>query len=525
MLELKHWKADLPSGLVVFLVAIPLCLGIALASGGSALSGVIAGIAGGLVVTLFSNSSLGVSGPAAGLVAIVAPAIVKLGFENFLLAVVLSGVIQLVLGFMRAGTIGYFFPTAVIKGMLVAIGLIIILKQIPHALGYDKNYEGDLKFEQADGHNTFSELGHAFTHPSAGPVIVTLVCIGILVLWQTKLITRFSWSKIIQGPLVAVLAGIGLNLALKGTGMEISDDHLVALPTENLINQIKLPSLEMIGNSAIYVTAMTLAVVASIESLLCAEATDKLDPQRRQTNLNQELKAQGIGNIVSGMVGGLPVTQVIVRSSTNIQSGGKTRLASFFHGLLLIVCVATIPVYLNMIPLASLAAILFVVGYKLAHPDKFKKMFSHGWTQFVPFIITIMAILYTDLLIGIGIGLVASIFFVLKNNWVDSAWLNESTVDGQKVYKMLLPERVFFMSKGYIQNKLAGIEPNSKMTIDASETGYIDQDILDLFEDFETHAKFENIEFQKIGFDAQATQAQPERIRRHLDSGDPNTND
>lgn len=525
MLELKHWKTDLPSGLVVFLVAIPLCLGIALASGGSALSGIIAGIAGGLVVTLFSNSSLGVSGPAAGLVAIVAPAITKLGFENFLLAVVLAGVIQLALGFLRAGTIGYYFPTAVIKGMLVAIGLIIILKQIPHALGYDKDYEGDLAFEQADGHNTFSELGHAFTHPSIGPVIVTLICLGILVLWQTKLISRFSWSKIVQGPLVAVLAGIGLNLAFKGTGMAISDDHLVALPTENLIDQIKLPSLEMIGNSAIYVTAMTLAVVASIESLLCAEATDKLDPQRRQTDLNQELKAQGIGNIVSGMVGGLPVTQVIVRSSTNIQSGGKTRLASFFHGLLLIVCVATIPVYLNMIPLASLAAILFVVGYKLAHPDKFKKMFSHGWTQFLPFIITITAILLTDLLIGIGIGLVASIFFVLKNNWVESAWMNESEVDGQKVYKMLLPERVFFMSKGYIQNKLALIEPNSKMTIDASETGYIDQDILDLFDDFETHAEFENIEFQKIGFDAKAKQAQPERVRRHLGSGAPNTKD
>lgn len=525
MLELKHWKTDLPSGLVVFLVAIPLCLGIALASGGSALSGIIAGIAGGLVVTLFSNSSLGVSGPAAGLVAIVAPAITKLGFENFLLAVVLAGVIQLVLGFLRAGTIGYYFPTAVIKGMLVAIGLIIILKQIPHALGYDKNYEGDLGFQQADGHNTFSELGHAFAHPSAGPVIVTLVCLGILILWQTKLITRFSWSKIIQGPLVAVLAGIGLNLAFKETGMAIIDDHLVALPTENLLDQIKLPSLEMIGNSAIYVTAMTLAVVASIESLLCAEATDKLDPQRRQTDLNQELKAQGIGNIVSGMLGGLPVTQVIVRSSTNIQSGGKTRLASFVHGVLLIVCVAAIPVYLNMIPLASLAAILFVVGYKLAHPDKFKKMFSHGWTQFLPFIITIVAILLTDLLIGIGIGLVASIFFVLKNNWVESAWLNESEVDGQKVYKMLLPERVFFMSKGYIQNKLADVEPNSKMIIDASETGYIDQDILDLFDDFETHAEFENIELQKIGFDAQAKQAQPERVRRHLDSGAPNTKD
>lgn len=509
MNELKHLKSDLPSGLVVFLVAIPLCLGIALASGGSALSGVIAGISGGLIVTLFSNSSLGVSGPAAGLVAIVAPAITKLGFENFLLAVVLSGVIQLVLGFLRAGTIGYYFPTAVIKGMLVAIGLIIFLKQIPHGLGYDKDYEGDLKFEQADGHNTFSEIGHAFAHPSAGPVIVTLICLAILIFWQTKWISRFSWSKIIQGPLVAVLAGIGLNLAFKGSGLEIAEDHLVALPTENLVDQIKMPSLEKITQPAIYVTAMTLAIVASIESLLCAEATDKLDPQRRQTDLNQELKAQGLGNIASGMVGGLPVTQVIVRSSTNIQSGGKTRMASFFHGLLLIVCVATIPVYLNMIPLASLAAILFVVGYKLAHPDKFKTMFKHGWTQFLPFIITIVAILMTDLLIGIGIGLVVSMFFVLYNNRGGSSvlaglkdeWVESSEVDGKKVYTMNVPERVFFMNKGYFQKQLAAIEADSKVIVDASKSKYIDQDILDLLSDFETNTEFNNIELEEIGLE------------------------
>ena len=515
MIELKNWKSDLPAGLVVFLVAIPLCLGIALASGGSALSGVIAGIAGGLIVTLFSNSSLGVSGPAAGLVAIVAPAITKLGFENFLLAVVLAGVIQLILGFLRAGTIGYYFPTAVIKGMLVAIGLIIVLKQIPHALGYDKDYEGDLAFEQADGHNTFSELFHAFSHPSAGPIIVTLICLAILILWQTKWISRFSWSKIIQGPLVAVLAGIGLNLAFKGSGLMISEDHLVALPTEKLLEQIRLPSLEMIGNSAIYVTALTLAIVASIESLLCAEATDKLDPLRRQTDLNQELKAQGIGNIASGMVGGLPVTQVIVRSSTNIQSGGKTRLASFFHGVLLIVCVAAIPLYLNMIPLASLAAILFVVGYKLAHPNKFKTMFKHGWTQFIPFIVTIVAILMTDLLIGIGIGLVVAMAFVLVNNLggtsilsgLKDEWVESTEVDGKKVYTMNLPERLFFMSKGYLQKQLAEIEPDSKVIVDASKNTYIDQDVVDLLEDFETNAKFNNIELERIGSTSEHTAA------------------
>jgi len=342
-----------------------------------------------------------------------------------------------------------------------------------------------------------------------------LICLAILILWQTKWISRFSWSKIIQGPLVAVLAGIGLNLAFKGSGLMISEDHLVTLPTEKLLEQIQLPSLEMIGNSAIYVTALTLAIVASIESLLCAEATDKLDPLRRQTDLNQELKAQGIGNIASGMVGGLPVTQVIVRSSTNIQSGGKTRLASFFHGVLLIVCVAAIPLYLNMIPLASLAAILFVVGYKLAHPDKFKTMFKHGWTQFIPFIVTIVAILMTDLLIGIGIGLVVAMAFVLVNNLggtsilggLKDEWVESSEVDGKKVYTMNLPERLFFMSKGYLQNQLAQIEPNSKVIVDASQNTYIDQDVVDLLEDFETNAKFNNIELERIGSTSEHTAA------------------
>ena len=516
MFEFKHWKSDLPSGLVVFLVAIPLCLGIALASGAPALSGIIAGIAGGLVVTLLSNSSLGVSGPAAGLVAIVVVAITDLGFEHFLLAVVLAGIIQIVLGLLKAGTIGYYFPTAVIKGMLVAIGLIIILKQIPHALGYDKNYEGDLAFKQEDGHNTFSELFYAFQSSTPGPIAITLICLGILILWETGYIKRFAFSKIIQGPLVAVLAGIGLALAFKATAWSISAEHFVELPTAGLLSELQFPSLEKIADPAIYITALTLAVVASIESLLCAEATDKLDPQRRQTNLNRELVAQGMGNVASGLAGGLPVTQVIVRSSTNIQSGGQTRLAAFFHGVLLLVCVATIPFLLNLIPLASLAAVLLVVGYKLAHPNKFVGMFGLGWTQFLPFIITIAAILFTDLLIGIGIGLVASIVFVLKNNYVQSAWMSKSNKNGKAIHRMLLAERVFFMNKGYIQKELAKIEAGDKLIIDASDSIYVDQDVLDMFDDFETHAEFNEIEVERIGFDEKI----PVRAGKHTADAD-----
>ncbi len=646
--EIKHWKTDIPSGLVVFLVAIPLCLGIALASGSSAMSGIIAGIVGGLVVTLFSNSSLGVSGPAAGLVAIVAPAIAQLGFQNFLLAVVLAGVIQFVLGVLKAGTIGYYFPTSVIKGMLAAIGLIIILKQIPHSVGYDKDYEGDMAFAQADGHNTFSEIYYAFLNPSIGPVIVTLVCLAILILWQTNIISKFGWSKIIQGPLVAVVAGILLNLAFLATPMKISEDHLVNLnlavgeehaaeeteaekseggfnfiyphfepsritsakmqighgshggggatnaasAIENATEQLdsfgkkldkltdpaiasslgsaidglrdslassgtavdstgaKLKALEeavdgvsdqgiadgmknalarirdTIKSEAaavsispfraatmIFICAMTLAIVASLESLLCAEATDKLDPQRRQTDLNQELRAQGIGNVVSGMIGGLPVTQVIVRSSTNIQSGAQSRFAAFVHGIFLIGCVILIPHVLNLIPLASLAAILFVVGYKLAHPSKFKTMYSQGWTQFLPFIITIVAILATDLLIGIGIGLIASLFFILKSSYFKAFWINTKQEDGRDVHQLTLAERMFFINKGNLQTVLQEIKPGSKVVIDNSNTVHMDQDVLDVFNDFNTNAGFQNIEVEWMAELGDGKSKDPARVQ------------
>ncbi len=534
--ELKHWKTDVPSGLIVFLVAIPLCLGIALASGAPALSGIIAGIVGGLVVTLFSNSSLGVSGPAAGLVAIVLPAIQYLGFQNFLLAVVLGGVIQFLLGCFRAGTIGYYFPTAVIKGMLVAIGLIIILKQIPHAFGYDKDYEGDLAFSQSDGYNTFSELTHAIEASTPAAIVISVVCLAILILWETKVIKQFAWSKIIQGPLVAVVAGILLGLGCNSVGsMQLSSDHLVSLPegisltfphfdpTE--INAEQTSTTSEGANSAgvtdfqaaiaILITALTLAIVASLESLLCAEATDKLDPQRRQTDLNQELRAQGIGNFVAGMIGGLPVTQVIVRSSTNIQSGAQSRLAAFVHGLFLIVCVITIPFVLNLIPLASLAAILFIVGYKLAHPSKFIAIYKLGWNQFLPFIITISAILFTDLLRGIGIGLVGSIFFILKSNYVKSFWMSTSEESGKTVHRMTLAESVFFLNKGDIQSALLKIEPGAKLVIDGSDSVHIDQDVIDLFNDFETNAGFQDIEVERIAFQKEAkSNDDPERVKR-----------
>ena len=500
----KEWRQDLPSGLIVFLVAIPLCLGIALASGAPLFSGIIAGIIGGIVVTLVSDSPLGVSGPAAGLVAIVLVAIQDLGFEAFLLAVSVAGLFQLALGFLRAGIIGYYFPSSVIKGMLAAIGLIIILKQIPHALGYDQDYEGDLAFWQKDGFNTFTEIGHAMELFTPAAIIISLICLAILILWERPFMKKVKAFSIIQGPLVAVIVGIILNIIFKGfPNLTLEPEHIVALPVASdftsFINQFTLPDFSAISNPGVYTAGITLAVVASIESLLCAEATDKLDPQKRTTNLNRELKAQGVGNLISGLIGGLPVTQVIIRSSTNIQSGGKTRAASFFHGILLLVCVATIPRLLNMIPLASLAAILLMVGYKLAKPSKFKEMWKLGWTQFAPFVITIIAILLTDLLIGIGIGLVASVFFILQNNYRNSYWLhNEDTQDGSRI-RLVLSEDVSFLNKGSILKTLKEIPPKSSVLIDASDSVHIDQDVLDILEDFKTKAKFKEIDLEIRG--------------------------
>ncbi len=512
----KEFRSDFPAGLIVFLVAIPLCLGIALASGAPLFSGIIAGIVGGIIITLFSDSSLGVSGPAAGLVAIVVVAIQDLGFEAFLLAVLVGGLIQLALGFAKAGIIGYYFPSSVIKGMLAAIGIIIFLKQIPHALGYDKDYEGDLAFVQPDGYNTFTEITHALSFVSTGAIIICAVSLLILILWERPFMKNIKIFNIIQGPLVAVIVGIILNIVFRGIdNLALKEDQIVALPVASgfidFVNQFTLPDFSQFTNPAIYVTGLTLALVASIESLLCAEATDKLDPYKRTTNLNKELRAQGIGNVLAGLIGGLPVTQVIVRSSTNIQSGGKTRAAAFIHGVLLLVCVALIPGVLNLIPLASLAAILFLVGYKLAKPSKFKEMYKLGWNQFVPFVITIIAILFTDLLIGIGVGVVVAVFYLLRNNYRNSYWLhNEDTNDGKRI-RLILSEDVSFLNKGNLLKTLKDLPENSRVLIDGTDSIHIDYDVIDIIKDFESQAKFKNIELEVKGIGDEIEERRPSK--------------
>lgn len=503
----RNLRDDLPASMVVFFVAVPLCLGIALASGAPLFSGLIAGIIGGVVVGAMSGSALGVSGPAAGLAVIVLKAIESLGaFETFLMAVVLAGILQALLGVLRAGVLGYFFPSSVIKGMLAGIGIIIVLKQIPHAVGYDKDPEGEVSYVQPDGETTFSSLVSMLDKIEPGAVIVALVSLGILILWEVVLIKKSNIFRIIPGPLVAVMFGI-IYQAVTPAGSELllSAEHLVSVPVPESLADVKSlvvqPNWSAWNNPAVWTVAITIAIVASLETLLCVAATDKLDPDKRVTPTNRELVAQGAGNFCSGLIGGLPVTQVIVRSSANIQSGGKTKLAAILHGAWLVLFVLVLPGVLNMIPLAVLAAILFVVGYKLAKPALFKQMWSLGPTQFLPFIVTIVGIVYTDLLVGIGIGMAVAVLVILRRNYLNSHFLHIEQADGsggRHHVSMRLSEEVTFLNKGAIIKELDAVPDGAIVTIDRSKCHSIDHDILEVIEEFKANAQRRGIEVREI---------------------------
>jgi MFS superfamily sulfate permease-like transporter len=505
----KYLKNDLPASIVVFFVALPLCLGIALASGAPLFSGLIAGIVGGIVVGGLSGSKIGVSGPAAGLAAIVLTAITALGgYQNFLVAVVLGGAIQLLFGVLRAGIIGYYFPSSVIKGMLTGIGIIIILKQIPHFFGMDKDPQGDFAFLQVDGENTLTELLKAINalisgNVSVGATTVAIIAMAILILWSNVLSSKGKFFQLVQGPLVAVAVGILFYVFTKDTSFNITGDHLVSVPVpedfNGFLGQFRFPNFAAIGRTDVWITGFTIALVASLETLLCVEATDKLDPHKNVTPTNRELLAQGTGNILSGLIGGLPITQVIVRSSANIQSGGRTKMSAIIHGFLLLISVIVIPKLLNMIPLSVLAAVLFIVGFKLAKPSTFKKMFSLGWKQWVPFIVTIIGIVLVDLLWGIGLGLAVGIFVVLLKSFQNSHFLHKEgeDVDDGKI-KMTLAEEVTFFNKGAILKELDNIPSDSYLEIDLINTRYLDYDIIEILEDFALKAKERNIDIKLI---------------------------
>lgn len=516
-------KTDIQSGLVVFLVALPLCLGIALASGAPLFAGIISGVIGGIVVGILSNSQLSVTGPAAGLTAIVLAAISSLGsYDVFLTAVVLAGALQILLGIAKAGTISNYFPSNVIEGMLTAIGVIIILKQLPHAIGYDVDNEGDFFFiENNTGHNTFSAIIDAINYSHLGAILVSLVSLAILIAFNK--VAFLKNLKVVPGALIAVMAGIIMNELFKASGsnLAIQQDHLVNLPVprsfDDFIGQFSFPNFGAVANPQVWIVAVTIAVVASIETLLCVEASDKLDPLKRYSNTNMELFAQGSGNILSGLIGGIPMTSVIVRTSANINSGGRTKIATIAHGIFLLIAVLAIPTLLNKIPLACLAAILLMIGYKLASPKVFKHMWHSGQYQFVPFIVTVVAVVFTDLLKGVAVGLVVSIFYILRANLKLAYFFKKEEYHAGETITIKLAQEVSFLNKAAIKQTLHHLPENCKVVIDASDTFYIDFDVLQLLRDFlSSGSKEKNIEVILTGFKEEyQLQTSPSHVSSH----------
>jgi MFS superfamily sulfate permease-like transporter len=491
--------SDLPASIVVLLVALPLCLGIALGSGAPLFSGIIAGVVGGILVGTLSGSHLSVSGPAAGLTVIVANGILKLeSYDVFLLAVVIAGVFQIILGYIKAGILGDFVPNSVIKGMLAAIGLILILKQLPHLVGYDADFEGDETFTQADANNTFTELLQAGQLFTGGAVIIGLVSLVILILWEKKVAHQKTVFHFFPGALVAVVIGILLNEFFKSQypNLALEPKHLVSLPIitnlENGVILFTMPDFSKWNNPNVWIIAFTLTMVASLETLLGIEAIDKLDSLKRVTPTNRELKVQGLGNIVSGLMGGLPITSVLIRSSVNVMAGAKSKMSSIFHGILLMLFVVLIPVLLNKIPLSALAAILIFTGYKLASLKQVKAFYSKGWDQFVPFIGTIIAILFTDLLTGIIIGILVGLFFMLRSNFRSAVF----EINDNNNHLLRLRKDVSFLNKAIIKAKLEAIPPNAYLLIDTTRAEFIDRDIVEEINAFLCHAHLKNIKVE-----------------------------
>lgn len=500
---------DAPAGLVVFLVALPLCLGISLASGAPLLAGVVAGVVGGVLVSWLSGSAVSVSGPAAGLTVVVLSATATLGsWPAVLAATAVAGVMQLVLGVARAGIIALYFPAAVIRGMLAAIGIILILKQVPHFFGADSDYFEDMNFAQFNGQNTFSAIGLAIRGLSPGSVLVGVVSLALLLAWDSALIRRQAWRRLVPGALVAVITAVLLNQLLQraAPAWQVRPEHLVTLPVVSsltqLVGEITFPDFSALRRPATYGVAFTIAIVASLETLLSVEAVDNLDPQKRHTPTNRELLAQGVGNLVSGLLGGLPITAVIVRSSANIDAGGQTRLAAFIHGLLLLTSLLFLGAVLNLIPLSALAAVLLLVGYKLTKPALYRAQWKLGWEQFLPFIITIVAVLFTDLLKGVSIGLVLGFFFILRDNSKAGSYLrreDNSDGDAPDQLHLRLPEHVSFLNKASIVTTLEELPAGSRVILDGTRSDVIDHDVLEAIEAFRQAAPARGIDLELRG--------------------------
>jgi MFS superfamily sulfate permease-like transporter len=499
-------KYDIPAGAVVFLVALPLCLGIALASGTPMFAGIIAGIVGGIVIGTLSGSHVSVSGPAAGLTVIVLSALASIGsFRGFLVAVVISGLLQLVFGALKFGIIADYVPNSVIKGMLAGIGILIILKQIPHALGRDTDYEGDFKFLEVGGNDALSSIAHAVASASTGAVLIFVLGVAVLLVWE-MLSKRSRFFQLVPGPLAVVVLGIGLNQLFRyfAPSMYLSStDHLVTLPVvtsvSDFIGQFTFPDFSTIGNIAVWKAAGTIAVVGSLETLLSLEAADRLDPYKRISSSDRELRAQGVGNIISGLIGGLPVTSVVVRTAANAEAGARTRMSTIIHGLLLLASVIFLPRILSLTPLASLATILILVGFKLTKPELYRKVFSQGMDQFLPFIITVLAVVFTDLLTGVIVGVACGVFFVIRTNHHEAITVVH---EGQN-YLFRFTKDASFINKNEFRRKLRELPDGTHVIIDGTRALFIDHDIMEIVADFQLLAPYKNIQVDLTHWETQ----------------------
>lgn len=491
-------RFDVPAGLVVFLVALPLCLGIALASGAPLLSGIVAGVIGGLVIPLISNASLSVSGPAAGLAAIVLAGITKLGnFEAFAVAVVIAGALQLAFGLLRAGAISHFFPSSVIKGMLTAIGVLLILKQLPHAIGFDKENFASVAFRSGD-ENTFTLMAHAAREIEWGATIISALCLMILIVWEKTRLARISW---LPGPLVVVVVAILGNELFRAAlpSLALESKHLVSLPTaggaQGLLDALRFPDWSAVTRPDVWMLGVTLAIVASLETLLNLDAIDRIDPWHRKSPPNRELVAQGVANVFSGLIGGLPITSVIVRSSASTNAGARTRMAAFVHGALLLLAVLFAAGLLQRIPLACLATVLIMTGYKLAKPKIFKEMYKLGWDQIIPFVTTVVAIVLTDLLKGIGIGLAVGLVFVLRTNM---SRVFDVIDEGGRV-TIRFNKAAHFFTKGKLLTLFDGLPSDVRVLVDVAGAPHVDHDIADVIRSFQQSAPRRNIDVEVRG--------------------------
>ena len=502
----KNRLADIKSGIVVFLVALPLCLGIAMACGVPLFSGIIAGVVGGILVTAFSGSKYSVSGPAAGLTAIVIASISQLGsYEVFLSAVVCAGILQILFGIIKAGGIGNYIPNAVIKGMLAGIGIILIIKQIPHLVGYDRDPEGDFEFFQSDGQNSFTELINMVNFITPGAIIIGSVSFVILIFADRPFYKKNKMLSALPGPLLVVIFGMMLTAIFSGySNLTIDKQHLVNLPTissvSDLTSNLFFPNFNFITTSNFWIIVLTLAAVASLETLLGIEAIDKLDPDKNESNTNKELVAQGIGNIVCGLIGGLPVTSVIVRSSANINAGSTSKLSTIIHAVLLLSSVLLFPQILALIPNACLAAILIMTGLKLTKLSIIKEMMVAGYEQFLPFFVTIVVMLITDLLKGVCAGLVVAVVFIVRDNITTSFDSTNKLIDGKMYYIVKLPQHLTFFNKGYLISFFKSVQKNSMITIDCSINKKLNADAKDVINDFIATSKKKNITVDLIKY-------------------------